>query len=311
MRNEVSMTVANSPQAPLRSSVAMIDPRVEYWSQRKPYTSNGRTFGRIELVSALYQESTPSLFVRGWIFDQQGPLSALTLFARNNQPGTTVSQLVREDVALPFISFPQARLSGFVSLLPTQDIPGKVCLQGAYRHGDTIINFAFDEHPVSLGIAAPGATIETPPASTPDATGGVALIVTPGWEPPEELVEVFKSDAHELCSRLWIFSNQAPLDSAEALSISDSVLTAPLDSVASMLWGRTHLLRRIVVVGRLDAHFMNRQILPLIAASPTPRIVWLLEEEPPAPLATLIRGEQFDSYRLKTLTPDQLRRIIR
>jgi hypothetical protein len=248
--------------------------------------------------------------MRGWIFDKQGPLSALTLFSSNNQRGTTVSGLAREDVAQAFTTFPQARLSGFVSLLPTQDIPGRLCLRGSYRYGETTINFAFEEQPVSLGIAAPGVAIKPPPSDTPDASGGIVLIVIPGWEPPQNFLQTVEKSAQDLQSRLWIFQNRPPSNDSETVSISASKLKAPANAVASLLWGRTHLLRRIIVAGPINEPFINEQILPLITASPIPHIAWLIADEPLSAVPMQIRGKRFESYELKALTCEDLIRII-
>lgn len=260
-------------------------------------------------MAASHREGSSTLFVRGWIFDQHGSLSGLTLYSSSSQPGTTVSQLVRMDVEQAFSSFPQARLSGFVSLLPTQDIPRQLCLRGSYRHGDTIVNFVFEEHPVSLGIAVPGVTIEPPPLCTPDATGGIALIITPGWEPSPELLQVFEDSAQGFQSRLWIFDDRETPAEVNTLSITDSVLKAPVHLVASMLWGRTHLFRQIVIAGRVDMDFINRQILPLIAEIPTPKITWLFSDDQLSPLAGQIRGQCFEVHKLERLTRQDLVRI--
>lgn len=259
---------------------------IEHWSKREPFYSSNRAFGHIELINPIETPTGPCIAVRGWIFDSQSRLSDLQISCPQGAPGTTIAQLVREDVAKSMPCFQEARTSGFVSLLPLVDTEEILELRASYRVGYTSINVPFEKTPCILGLTTPGKSIQKSAIDLSKHSNFEALILLPGWEPTTAAIEPVITGRCRDSEHVVVFTDlsQSNLDNLCNTEKWRQRSVGALSEIAGTLLTHVKTLRSIILIGPPTSEVVCGHILPVLMRThssllPPPPVQWIV---PPA-----------------------------
>ena len=250
---------------------------IEYWSEREPFRSSGRAFGHIELINPIETPWGPHLAVRGWIFDASSELKHLRIIHPFGDTGTTIANLVRDDVVVNMRSYPHARTSGFLSLLPLRQAIHELQLRASYHISEEQINVIFETTPVSLGVTNPGEILRASGISLSEEKNYVAIILLPQSVPNTSIIECILQEQAALASSVVVFSDMLKknLDELSSAPMWHRRIDASLRDVAGTLLQFRKSLSKIFAVGPLESEIVRTQVLPVLAHPPTPQLTWI------------------------------------
>lgn len=257
---------------PSKSTVQAERHNLEHWYAREPFRSTRRAIGHIESVSVIPNGLSKSLLVRGWIFETQYALADLTIFTPERLVGCNVFGLERLDVSRNFPSLAQARLSGFLSVLPIVGaIPNTLQLRGTYHSEDGQISIIFEPSEISYGVARPGRTISRPLTCATPRDRWLAIAVGATEKPTIDTISAIVRYANHNKMSVHTFG-----DCAEEMFTS---LAGKIPGV-TFHSHRTHELAgilscpdcsgmQLMLLGTVGEAFMREHVAPGLARTPT------------------------------------------